>query len=444
MAKFAAFKSATLLWITLGVTLLYSVIAPFSYFRHDDWIHLGNSTVLLPQDWSLLWRATQYYSPLAELVWFFRPFVKLLVYLNFEAFGFQHWAWLLSQWAFTLGAIFFGALAIQELWKDRQRTQFFVVASLMSIHLHFGSVAWVGEGVMNCPQLLFLALALYTFAVNLTRNRGPVFLASIVFYLIALGFKESSAFFPFLLSAILYQKDLLRPLRGKLLIFFAVFAVYLYYRLGVLPFNPGYRPDLLHMDGKWLPLASLIGLLGLTFACTLFFGRIRLAAFWPYLAFLGLTVAPHLGHSFFSPGWLLLPGYFLLWVLASTVEFRPLNLKWVALAFLLSSGIPVAYRTHQLGWIHWYKNQMQVHQFIQALPDQGEEFLVVENCPSPKYPGVDLSRMVGAANNLEHIWLLNHPRPIKAFVPNCGNMPQDRPKDRIHTTWTWDGLKFAE
>src|SRR4051794_20483659 len=86
-------QRAVVLCLTLFSVVYAAGVFAFAFFRHDDWLILGNSVAHLPRDWSFAWRPTLFFHG-REGDWFFRPFFKLGVYAFYQAFGFHYRAWL--------------------------------------------------------------------------------------------------------------------------------------------------------------------------------------------------------------------------------------------------------------------------------------------------------------------------------------------------------------
>lgn len=141
-----------------------------------------------------------------------------------------------------------------------------------------------------------------------------------------------------------------------------------------------------------------------------------------FLPFLGLLVAPHLGHSFFSPGWLLLPGFFTIWVLVFCLDvqlLKDLSLRRWALVVFFLSGLPVFYQVYRIRWLEWKESQQGVHEYLKNLPDSTTG-IYIETCSDPRSPEITFQRVVGAQENLEHMWSLHHSIPVTIRLLPCG------------------------
>lgn len=411
-------------FLAIGLTALYAFLSPKIYFRHDDWLMLGNSVVILPKDWNFLWRASWYVEPSLEEVWFFRPWFKLLVWLGYQLFSLESWLWTMTHWITLLLSASFGGLALKGLTASSKSFYFFFNLLLVSLSIHFACVVWMGEGMMNIPQLLFLSLSLWSFVKK--TFWGNVF--SFLFYFISLGFKESSAFFPFFLFALSFSVGELKR-RWKLLVSMgALMASYLIFRLVLLPFNPGYKPHL-NLETLFIPLLYFSLILALPLLSFWFTERPSSQALRDllkrhiaFLPFLGLVVAPHLGHPFFSPGWFLLPGFFGLWIFVFSLSSEKLNQirTWRILGLILVvSAAPVALKARELRWFEWEKSQKLVQQFIKNLPEKVEE-VWIETCPPQDNPALLFERVVGSKGNLEFMRALYSPKPLTIRFISCG------------------------
>ena len=237
-------------WLFAGLVLaLYLIgIFPYCFFRHDDWWILGNSVTHLGQDWGFLWRPTLYWQD-TEIVWFFRPFFKLGTWLFFQLFAFQYYAWLTACLLLACWTLWVGYRTLQDL-SGRLAAQTFLLWFVCAIPLHLGSLAWVGEGLMNVPQGLLLILCT-SYWVRVGESGGLLSAPlawSTLYFVLALGFKESTVFHLAFLAALTLSEPALKfrsrwrtwvPAFGAIAV---VAGLYLVWRLGYLPWNPSYRP----------------------------------------------------------------------------------------------------------------------------------------------------------------------------------------------------------
>ena len=408
------------------VTIFYAVLSFHIYFRHDDWLMLGNSAIILPRDWSFLWKTSWFVSPSISEVWFFRPWFKLLVWLGYHLFALHSELWTLTHWSFLLASATLSGLALNSLTSSSRSFYFFFNLFLISFSLHFACVVWMGEGMMNAPQLLFLSLSLWCFSKN--SQIGNIF--SALFYFLSLGFKESSAFLPVFLLAISFsQGELFR--RWKWLAFFmGLMVIYLIIRLFFLPFNPGYKPHWSYQN-FFTPLFYFIVTLGIPFISFTLMERPGIKDFkhlikrhLAFLPFLGLLIAPHLGHPFFSPGWFLLPGFFGLWIFVYCLPSQKLNqlkaFKILGLVLLLSAA-PVIWKVRDLRWIEWEKSQKQVQHFLETLPEETDR-IWIETCNSKEIPQIHFQRVVGSQGNLEFMSLLLGKKSTPVEMVACNSV----------------------
>ena len=150
------------IWFILLAAIYVIGLFPFAYFRNDDWLIFGNALLHVRNDFSQAFRPTLFYGE-REVVWFFRPFFKILPYFFFEAFRYNYSLWLGTLFAFFVLAIYLTFRSLKLLTHSRKKALLFVVLFTASFHLHFGSLIWMGEGMMNIPQLFLFSLNLFLF-----------------------------------------------------------------------------------------------------------------------------------------------------------------------------------------------------------------------------------------------------------------------------------------
>lgn len=403
--------------------LVFYWLGSISFFRHDDWIMLGNAISFLPKNWSFLWESRLYFSPTHLDVWFFRPLFKASIWTGFQLFGMNHTYWVLFQFLSLLGAIGWGALAFKKVDSNSSRAYWFTCLSLLNVSTYFASVVWVGEGMMNIPQVVLLSAALF----NYLKATRVGFLISVGCYLVSLGYKESSAFFPLLLFGVAYYKNWVSAQKLKLSIFFGIMGCYLIWRLGFVPINPGYQPQI-SWSFLFKPLIFFLVFLSIPATALVFSGlrfgqgfSIPFSKIMPLLFFLLLLVLPHLGHPFFSPGWLLLPGFFSIWVLIFLIKpslFQSVSLIKTAILCGVISVIPVIWQCHQIRWLEWSQSQKAIHSYLKNFSDPTVTQIEIESCPPPHQEQITFERVVGASDNMEHLWQLYHSTPMKfVFIP---------------------------
>lgn len=437
--------------VTLVVSALYLVVLfPLCFFRHDDWWILGNSVLHLPGDWEFLFRPTLYFRQ-QEIDWFFRPFFKLFTYLFFQAFAFQYYLWL-----FTLFVLFAATLALGygalKRFSGRAAAEAFLVFFGAAIPLHIGSLAWVGEGLMNIPQgfLLMSVTACWMELVN-RKNASitdPALWAAIVLFFLSLGFKESTVFHLGLLGALtLSEKEFRFPERVRFwLRQFAplaiVGAIYLTIRLGLMPWNQSYKPAFslsqwtVSLAKFWsVPLAAAFLWVVLEAGSDLNRWRawalaLRKRAWW--IPYFGVSSAVYLGQNFFSPGWWYLPSLFLAFVMAlcqaevgERVKASPTPLALRATVCMLVFVVFSGWQLNKLGWQYWGGLQRELHQAIVRANSQQIRRITLYECRSPEFPSMQLSRVVGDDEAIRNHWQLVHGNRVQVGYRYCDHLERD-------------------
>jgi len=248
MARFFGSKlrmSLPITWVALSVIAAYLLLFfPLSYFRHDDWLILGNSVLHIPKDWGFTLRPVLFFSE-QEVVWFFRPLFKFFVFIFYHLFGYNYYLWLVLLLTVAVGTCWAGHSIVVQLTGSSRWANLFVVLSVASLHIHFGSLIWMGEGMMNIPQLFFLILSTFYFCRSLDDPGWKNALLGLVLYIVSLGFKESGVFHLFFLGllCLLEPKLKRKGLWGqtKLLMPYVLTTMaYLFYQFFALPPNPAY------------------------------------------------------------------------------------------------------------------------------------------------------------------------------------------------------------
>ncbi len=434
--------------ILLFCTGYLAFVFPLAYFRGDDWLILGNAALQLPQDWKFLWRPTLFYSG-NEVVWFFRPFFKLGTYLFYKAFGYHYYSWLVALLALCVAGLYFAALTAFRLTGSRSRSYLFLALFCTAIPFHMGSLAWMGEGMMNCPQLFLLALSCYLFVeahlkTGKIEKRSLLELGSLFAFIISLGFKESSVFQPGLLVCLLWKSpsfDYL-SLRKKVRAatpHLAIALAFLVFRLR-MEFHPGYEPGK-HILFFIKPLAMLAALPA---GITILYGWLSRKTFtvsksalialwkqgWPYLGFMAVVVAPYLGHGFFSLGWMLLPGFyfcFLVAIVAPGFEgWATQERRFLVGSTLAISLLPVLFVMNQIAWPEWQSSEQRIKTIFDSLSSEDVKQIVVYGCTNPKYPEAPFKRVIGFEAGLYNLWAMGHDTRVPVKVWGC------LPKEAIH------------
>jgi hypothetical protein len=429
------------------IAALYTMFFfPHAYFRHDDWLHLGNNVRRLPYDWTLPWRGTLHFLD-HETKWFFRPMVHFTVWAFLKLFGLSHLFWLIALSFLTAVASLLGSLSVYELTKSKTRATLFSLFFLLSFHIHFGSITWVGEGIMNCPQLLVLSLSLYFFSRSLAQPpRSLMQWLALFFFVIALGFKESSFFLPVLLTGICLRSQNLSQTIRRLSPFFVTLVAYLFLRFWLIPMNRSYLP---HFELAFYtrPLAILGGSIILPWIAVQLVELFRmkdLSALRPdFLNFtflllfpgLFLLILPHLGHDFFSPGWLLLPGFVGAFVFSLTKRRLPSHSSDIALGsvfILLFSLVPTVWKLNKMNWWDWHRPQRQLVTLLSEAPSDTHE-IVISNCSNKSDPDTLLERVVGGREHIGEMWNFFHGTVIPINVISC----QTDLKERAGALYLW-------
>lgn len=439
-------------YLLLVFCLGYLAIAfPRAYFRHDDWLMIGNVVRIIPEDWKFLFEPYLIFNSIKD-VWFFRPWFKLFLYLNFVALGYQYYAWLAMNLIFTVGALFLGYLTIRRLTSETKKALISVAFFVSSVHFHFGSLVWVGEGTMNCPQLFCLFLNFYFFSCFMTGSvvarKIGVYIIAFVAFVISLGFKESSIFhLPFLL-VLFFQKEPLKFSRKFFWVFipyFIVACLYLYFRLHLLPFNEGYKPhaQISFVLKPALFLFASIGLPILTMLLSSVWHKVepkelsKLGGFLSqYLVFFLPFFISYVGHGFFSPGWLTAPGIYMAFLLGlklpSNFANRQILLTSLLLNFVISSGL-VFYQTNSIKWWSWYKPQRQIVELIDQLGNSSTQRVRIFNCETTSDRLTPLIRVVGYDASIREVFWLKHKTLPEVSILPCENIGKTSLADKPHT-----------
>lgn len=444
-------QQSSLFWVLAIFSFIYLGIAfPFSYFRHDDWLMIGNVARIVPSNWKFIFQPYLIFNSVPE-VWFFRPWFKLILYLLYQSLGFYYYGWLAINLLFTLGTLVFGYLTIKETTRESSKSLIFILFFVFSVHFHFASLVWVGEGTMNCPQIFLLFLNFYLFSKSLNQKNTNFFsiyysLAFFVFTL-SLGFKEAAVFhLPFLLLLLFHPSQSVQlSLRKKITLlvpYFILACAYLYFRLYLIPFNPGYKP---RGDLSWFLtpilflLASLSLPLGSIMMACLRNKQMKLESIkslfktTSYFVFLIPFFITYMGHGFFSPGWLLAPGFYYSFILGlycpKPLQQSKVLLKSVIFTFILSTGL-VLYQTNELSWWSWYRPQRQILEIIKDVGSFQTETINVYNCEEPNQKSPHLHRVVGYSDSIQEIFWLTHKKLPKVnelpctSIENLGNKSQ--------------------
>jgi hypothetical protein len=428
----------------VGVFYL-AVVFPLCFFRHDDWWILGNSVLHLPKDWGFLWRPTLFHHA-GELVWFFRPFFKLGTYLFYQAFGFQYYFWVLGLFLLFVATVWLTHRSLLQ-FAGPVAARTFSLFFICSIPLHIGSLAWVGEGMMNIPQAFLLMTVLATWfrlaSENTFRWGHPQLWLGFVAFVLAIGFKESTVFHLALMGGVLLSE---RSRFAKFstsvaygLPFAVAAAIYLYIRLGWMPLNPSYRPEF----SLQLWALSLGKFLSVPMACAflwialdagsnakqwkLWGSALKKRAAWaPYFA---VSIVVYLGQDFFSPGWWYLPSLSLALLMglcqAEVGQSSSISPKARALALVAFSLSLCVWNFNRIGWWHWGTLQKQVHQMVREADPTAVRVISFYTCTSESFPEVPLVRVIGDPEAIRNQWHIVHGVPVQVNLRYCEHLAQD-------------------
>lgn len=403
---------------------------------------IGNVARIVPRHWKFLFEPYLIYNSNPE-IWFFRPWFKLILFVLYKTLGFQYYGWLAVNLAFTVATLILGHLTIVELTGNIKKGLLFIAFFIASIHFHFASLVWVGEGTMNCPQLFLLFLNFYCFSKcfssKITIELLGFYFLGILSFILSLGFKEAAIFhLPFLL-VLLFNKTNLKNrstiFKISLLIPFGLSAIaYLYFRLFLLPFNPGYKPQnnlsfilmpiLFLLASLLVPLVSLlIGTLSVSFPFKKYAKEV-LSRSWYILFFIPFFLT-YMGHGFFSPGWLLAPGIYFIFLISLGFPNDFIDKKLIrnSLVFsVITSSALVIYQTGQLNWWSWHKPQKQIVDIIKSVGSSQTKSVRIYNCGDASENSPHLKRVVGYPDSIQEIfWLVHQTLPEVNILP-CSEM----------------------
>lgn len=439
----------SLLTILILFSVFYLLAFPFAFFRHDDFMMIGN-TLHVDQDWKFVFSYQLDYGSMES--WFFRPVFKALFHVLYKSFGFVHYPFLLVSLIATALALWVGYRIVLACTAREENAFLFASLFASALPLHFGSVMWAGEGLMNCPQVLLLALSTYLSLRWASATRSSHQFAylgtAILCYVLALGTKESSVFhFAFMFAMVLTEKPfriISRKRQTLILGSFAIpTAIYLVYRLGFIPLISGYWPDTfgLPMLKQCLGLLSALLIAPATVVLTLIVSAQthRFSSFtvfrqkWLYLPFLLVSLTPYVGHGFFSPGWLLLPGYFFVLVFCLGdlgLESKRGLVAIPALITLAISLVVVGRQLDSIGWWWWQKPQRKALEIVRSCPRGRIKGVIVYECVNPDYPNSHFNRVIGGSQSIVPLWRRIHGESLSSFRPAGCREPTATEKSR--------------
>ncbi len=445
--------------------LYLGALFPFAYFRHDDWLIALNGA-MLNTDWSKLFSSTLTHGNI-ERVWFFRPLVKFNGFLFWNLFGEFYFLWLVGTLLFTVAALVLAYDSFKIFHSTEKKGMTFLALFVCAPLIHFGSLTWIGEGLMNCPQLFFLTLNGWAFLKAMACRKGILkaehekryTILSILAFFLALGFKESSVFHLVLLMAFLYDRRLTRfPLREKIFLilpYALLSAVYLAIRLFIFPINSDYvmRLSVFHMGG---PILYFIGILGIPAFLLLVTGgfdsevnksplRTFLMDDAGYFVFFAVSLAPYLSQPFFSVGWPLIPGFFFVYYLAA--RSRPLlvdkRYRMAAILFVIQA-IPTAGYLSYLHWWDWKAPQQFLMEVIDASLNLPITYLKIAHCNEPRYTHLPFERVITHEAGLISMRVLKGGKPLTVWNVNCEDAEKEISQNEIMLRWKFPSLELVK
>lgn len=423
-----------LLWLSLAYLV---AIFPFAFFRHDDWMNLGGMLQHFGTDWTFAYRPV--YDHLgSEASWFFRPSFKLILYALYRIFGLNYFAWLCVGLIGFLCTLIVGGKLVHLLTGEARRGQLFITTMCAAIYVHFWSLAWAGEGLMNIPLVLFVTLNTYFFVKSVLDRRRIYTVGAVGSFAIALTFKESAAFQLFWLTTLAWiEPSLARVSKarrwGALAPHYVLGSVYLFVRLVVMPISQSYAPvfswrSLLFPMGIFFAafcLPTAVYLLTMRAPIAILVKELQKHRRWIYFALLSVAVAPYFFHDFFSAGWILQPGLYFAMAFAKTVPI-PKN-RWIGrrvalfgIILLIVSTIPVGASLVKQGWWKWGTLNRRLVEAARNAPDSAQ-YWEIELCGDPDSRWGKFSSVVGDSNTLYHIWKIYHPGSVSVDFLACND-----------------------
>ncbi len=454
-----------MIWLLMLFCAFYlTALFPFAFFRHDDWLIALNGASL-QTNWQKLWSPTLMHGA-TERIWFFRPLVKFNGFLFWKLFGEHYYFWLASTLFFTVGALVFAYRSLNEFPPTQKKSLSFLILFVCAPLIHFGSLTWIGEGLMNCPQIFFLALSLWAFlkSVNFrdTESRPTYFIhytaVALLAFLIALGIKESSIFHVIFLMAILRDNKFNRRSWKNtircILPYAIISSIFLIFRLFFVPMNGDYVLGftLAHLG---TPVLYFLMILGTPVFLLYLFGaydsEVRKTPFLTllkedifYLIYFAISVVPFLGQPFFSVGWPLLTGFFFIFYLATKTKPMLTTQKIpIALALLLVQGVPAM---GYLGYLHWWDWQKPEYSLLKIVEISGADVSTIRiaNCQNHATEHLSFERVVTHASGLNSLWILKNGHPVDIISTSCDSLDERQPsKDELVLRWEFPELTLV-
>ncbi len=441
----------------------FGALFPYAFFRHDDWLIVHNGT-LLTGNWSSAWSPTLTHGAV-ERVWFFRPLFKFNGFLFWRLFGEQYYFWLIAVLFFVVAAVYLAAQSLTYFSATQKKAVTFVSLFVCAPLIHFGSLTWIGEGLMNGPQLFLLALSLWAFlkAVSLrtsimtVQKALPYSLISLTAFTVSLGLKESSVFHTALLLAVMCDSRFGRHDRKQIVrVLFpygVIAAIYLGVRLLLLPINSDYvmRTSWVHLG---VPAVYFLIILGSPAFLIFLFGAFEneikksqplqaIKEHFFYLVYFGISILPYLGQPFFSVGWPLLPGFFFLWLLATrTKPMLPAARTRVAFALLLVQIIPAGSYLNYLRWWEWKAPQRALLTITEAANGITVDKITVADCRVAPYLHLSFDRVVTHFSGLVSLWIVKTGRSVVVEGLACDDLTRYRAgENEIVLRWSFPDLQ---
>ena len=419
---------------SIPITLFYLIlIFPFAWFRHDDWGMLTNSLRGF-EDPSFFFKGTIYFRDIEE-VWFFRPIFKFLPGFWYKLFGFNYYLWNTAVLGIFLWCIHLTQKTYTLITEKKESQTFALFTSLYFIG-HFGSLFWIGEGLMNIPLLLFLCFNTYYFAkYHKEGNKLHLFL-SMFFLCLAFMTKEAAFFHLPLLGIILieyrgFDRDFGKSFK-QWLPFFILSIIYLVIRFSIVGVRPGYgfEPNI----KVWVKsLAMSLGPIFLPWFLAFVFSNkfranlLRSPVAWLFLVYIGLSMAPFWGKTFFSPGWLTVPVFFSLFFMTFYTDDEPILNKKLMISMTLISTLAIGAQLYRLNWYQWKAGQIQ---FFEIAKKYESNTLIIRDCAPPH---VNVQRVVGYPGSLRKIFKLLE-KDVQVSAIGC--------QEKALANYVWKDFKF--
>ncbi len=408
---------------------------PFAYFRHDDWMNI-DAGVRAANDLKFLFSPTIFYGN-EEAEWFFRPLFKLANLVFYKFFGLNHYFWLLAQFIILLGSLYLAYLVLIKI-KNKSSAVLFVSLFIGSIHLQIGSLLWVGEGLMNSPLILLLMGNLFFLVEKKIKYSKTL---AIFCYITALGFKEATVFHLLFLIPFVFTNNYFNEMGHKkkirlLIPYIIVTLIFVLIRLLVMPYNKGYTPT--------FSLESFGILFGALLVPLFIFSLIQYKKFGLeftlvyYLPFIFVSIIMFVGLPFFSPGWLILPGFFYLFIFSMLVKSDYTNkITIIGLTNFIFSLVLCFSLLFTNNWYKWRFSEKALVDIFKKSNPQTEKVVILD-CYE-KENGYYV-RVIGGTYMIENAWHLIHGTKIKAYSFRACSWHKEN-ESTIVLLWDFPNLK---